>query len=362
MNKASKPVLPIVFIGSSKEGKPVADLLQELLDEAADVILWDQGVFSPMDYILDSLLSQAKEADFAILVVTPDDHTESRGIAAPAPRDNVLFEAGLFMGVLGRERTLLIKPRYPANLKLPTDFLGINYITYKPKAATPQAALGAAAQRIRAHIEKLGPRQGKSFFAPDPDEESVLELEYTIRILNEEGDAELQQRIKVLSKGQPIQKRRHTVFSHSGPMSWAAIGLKAWDEKGRSLQVNLLQDDPNRKEFEVRFRNPIRNAPQVYHYRCRWERMFPPSSSYMILKSKAGELRFSLILPASFDLQYVEAKVQGNDTRQKELTINKPQEPAAIEDGFLKHQYELEEYLPYGADIKFEWSWKREEE
>ncbi|MDX1909078.1 MAG: nucleotide-binding protein [Bacteroidia bacterium] len=362
MNPTPQTVLPVVFIGSSREGKPIADLLQVLLDEVADVIIWDQGVFSPMGYTLDSLLAQTREVDFAIFIITPDDHTASPGQATPAPRDNVIFEAGLFMGVLGRERTILIKPRYPAALKLPTDFLGVTYITYKSQAFTPETALGAAANRIRTYITKLGPRRESSLFDQDPDDERVLELEYAIRIFNENGDAELRQSIKVVSKGHPIQKRKHTVFSHTGPMEWEMIKLKAWDEKGRSLQTQLLQNDPNRKEFEVRFRNGVRTTPLTYHYSCRWDNMFPPESSYLILKSKAKALRFVLILPATFDLLFVEATALRNENQHDALIINQTEEPTAVGEGYLQYKYSLEEYLSYPADIKFQWSWKREEE
>ena len=39
--------------------------------------------------------------DFAILVLTADDLVASRDVLSTAPRDNVLFELGLFMGGLG---------------------------------------------------------------------------------------------------------------------------------------------------------------------------------------------------------------------------------------------------------------------
>ena len=40
-----------------------------------------------------------------MLVLTPDDWMSSRDVAAFGPRDNVIFELGLFMGHLGRSRT-----------------------------------------------------------------------------------------------------------------------------------------------------------------------------------------------------------------------------------------------------------------
>jgi len=48
--------------------------------------------------------------DFAALVLTADDLTASRQVVSLGPRDNVLFELGLFMGRLGRSRTFVIRP------------------------------------------------------------------------------------------------------------------------------------------------------------------------------------------------------------------------------------------------------------
>jgi predicted nucleotide-binding protein len=50
----------------------------------------------------------SKETDFAAFVVTADDVTASRGRRKASPRDNVVFEIGLFMGAIGRERTFVV--------------------------------------------------------------------------------------------------------------------------------------------------------------------------------------------------------------------------------------------------------------
>ena len=50
---------------------------------------------------LDSLLKAGSMFDFGILVATKDDKTKSRDKGFETPRDNVIFEFGLFMGRLG---------------------------------------------------------------------------------------------------------------------------------------------------------------------------------------------------------------------------------------------------------------------
>ncbi|MFA5242247.1 MAG: nucleotide-binding protein [Sulfuricella sp.] len=126
-----------VFIGSSSEGSKVADAVRLLLinelGESAKVELWTRKFELSATYI-ESLEKVLAEADFAVMVLTPDDVTTSRNKEKLAPRDNVIFELGLFMGGLGRERCYLVhedNPEGKANLKLPSDLLGVKAATFK---------------------------------------------------------------------------------------------------------------------------------------------------------------------------------------------------------------------------------------
>src|SRR5688572_13507049 len=99
---------PSVFIGSSGEGDKIAMAVEVILNDVADVTRWKNGVFGLGQGTLEALIKAAEEYDFAVLVLTPDDVTTSRGSVENSPRDNVLFELGLFMGRLGRDRTFII--------------------------------------------------------------------------------------------------------------------------------------------------------------------------------------------------------------------------------------------------------------
>ena len=151
---------PRVFIGSSVEGLPTARLVQKgLAHEPMVVRVWDNGAFSPSSYTANDLLAESATSDFAVFVIRGDDMTRSRDIETASPRDNVIFELGLFMGALGRERTLLLKPRRE-NLKLPSDLFGLTPLDYDGTAAPEDmaAALGPACEDIRALVKRLGPR------------------------------------------------------------------------------------------------------------------------------------------------------------------------------------------------------------
>lgn len=147
---------PKVFIGSSVEGKEIADELQVLLDYDCEVNIWHQGLFNPGSHTLTAMVKAAGSYDFAILVISADDQTESRGDVAPAPRDNVIFELGLFIGALGMERVFMVYDR-DKRPKLPSDLLGVNPATFARHASgNLSSALGAPSTQILRVIKERG--------------------------------------------------------------------------------------------------------------------------------------------------------------------------------------------------------------
>ena len=96
--------LPSVFIGSSSEGLDVAREVEMHLQTDALTTIWKDGVFGLGSGTLEALMNALDQFDFAIMVLSPDDLLESRGTSYSSPRDNVIFELGLFMGRLGRGR------------------------------------------------------------------------------------------------------------------------------------------------------------------------------------------------------------------------------------------------------------------
>jgi predicted nucleotide-binding protein len=72
-----------------------------------------------------------------------------RGAATAAPRDNIIFEAGLFTGTLGRARTFLVYCR-DAKIALPSDLAGVTAATYAERSdGNLHAALGPVCTRIK---------------------------------------------------------------------------------------------------------------------------------------------------------------------------------------------------------------------
>jgi hypothetical protein len=143
-----------LFIGSSTEGKQVARAVQAELADITDPEVWDQGTFVLNRSFLEGLIQSAHSFDFAVIVATADDFRTSRGEDDKVPRDNVIFEIGLFLGALGRDKAFLLVPS-DTDIKLPSDLAGINLATYKAQqlATNAQAAVGPACTKIRETIK-----------------------------------------------------------------------------------------------------------------------------------------------------------------------------------------------------------------
>ena len=155
--------VPTVFIGSSLEGKEVANAIsracKQRLQRRVKINVWSDGVFQASKTVVEDLTTMADVCDFAILVFTPDDQTQIRGNVKLVPRDNVVYELGLFTGALGRDRSLMVVP-VGIELKIPTDLLGVTMLTYKP-AKTVKALehhLDAVVDGIVGCVKNKGPR------------------------------------------------------------------------------------------------------------------------------------------------------------------------------------------------------------
>lgn len=152
---------PHLFIGSSSENRLYAYALQDQLKSNADVTLWNQGVFAINTSYIDSLIAGLKDSDFGVFVFAPDDILKIRDEILSSVRDNVLFEFGLFMGKLGKERAFFVMPEGDQKLRLPSDLLGISTVTFDPRRSSVEAALGPACFKILQALEKFGVRQDR---------------------------------------------------------------------------------------------------------------------------------------------------------------------------------------------------------
>src|ERR1043166_7331449 len=145
---------PRIFLGSSGEQGKLLRGLTRGLEDVAHVEPWMTS-FNPGTTTLERLLELTREVDFAAFVFAQDDWTTNSPSAEPAttpgqasPRDNVVFEAGLFGGVLGMRRTYIL---HASGAKLPTDLLGLTSVRYG--GSTAADVINVICQKLRSAIE-----------------------------------------------------------------------------------------------------------------------------------------------------------------------------------------------------------------
>ena len=145
---------PRIFLGSSGKQAKLLQAITRGLGDVADVEPWTT-TFNPGRSTLDRLVELSLEVDFAAFVFAQDDWTTTDALPSgeASPRDNVVFEAGLFGGALGMRRTFIL---HANGAKLPTDLLGLTTVRYEPAAGA--AEVRAINQKLRTAIETEGRR------------------------------------------------------------------------------------------------------------------------------------------------------------------------------------------------------------
>src|SRR2546421_8305278 len=143
---------PRIFLGSSGKQAKLLQALTRGLADVADVEPWTT-TFDPARSTLDRLVELSHEVDFAAFLFAQDDWTTTDAAQSgqASPRDNVVFEAGLFGGALGMRRTFII---HANGSKLPSDLLGLTSVRYDEKM-TP-SEMKVINQKLKQAIENEG--------------------------------------------------------------------------------------------------------------------------------------------------------------------------------------------------------------
>jgi hypothetical protein len=166
MTSASTPARTArCFIGSSKEGEGYAKALAYHLRRAdIDVEEWNLTTFALGRHTMEDLEQALSRCSFGAFIATADDEVLTRGSRKIAPRDNIVFEFGLFAGRLSRERTFLLMPEDLTDFKLPSDLLGITVGRFKRGDTLDRRRDGMAsvAEEVIERIEQQGPLDAPS--------------------------------------------------------------------------------------------------------------------------------------------------------------------------------------------------------
>jgi Predicted nucleotide-binding protein containing TIR-like domain len=148
---------PRIFLGSSGKQEKLLKALTRGLEDVAHVEPWTIS-FDPGTTTLQRLIDLSREVDFAAFVFAQDDWTsdgvptsDSPEPGQASPRDNVVFEAGLFGSAIGMNRTFIL---HAHGAKLPSDLLGLTTVRYDP--ATTAAEMKSVNEQLRKAIESQG--------------------------------------------------------------------------------------------------------------------------------------------------------------------------------------------------------------
>lgn len=246
--------MPSLFLGSSTEGLPIARAVRLLLADAANITMWNEGFFSLGSTFIETLMNELPRFDFAVLILTPDDLVTSRDTELFGPRDNLIFELGLFTAGLGRSRTFIIRER---QTKLPSDLAGVTTAGYQlpQEGQTMASALGPACDSMRLAIAALGQSDAKTaqrithIQARQTDIESTVKtLQIVVRGLLTEYEY---QKLQGLARQQPFLVRFHN---------------KMLDELYRLRALGYVTTAPGRTISSVRERDGTGNEFDLKEY------------------------------------------------------------------------------------------------
>ncbi len=143
---------PKVFVASSAEAIRLAEAVQANLRKNAEVKLWTQNAFGLGRNFIDELIRNVRKSNFGVCIFSPDDTLIIRGKRQKSTRDNVIFELGLLMGRLGKQRSFIVKPEKSADaIRELSDLLGIVPAEYDGNQAKtdPEGALGDVCTQIK---------------------------------------------------------------------------------------------------------------------------------------------------------------------------------------------------------------------
>ncbi|GKS56558.1 hypothetical protein YTPLAS18_00850 [Nitrospira sp.] len=120
-----------VFLGYSSASEGTAAAIKRYLQSLGAKVLDWQSDFIPGRTILEQIDQAATRSVGGIFLFTKDDDLADHGQAELAvPRDNVVFEAGYFIGLKGKRNVLIIRQ---AGSKMPADLGGDIYASLRNK-------------------------------------------------------------------------------------------------------------------------------------------------------------------------------------------------------------------------------------
>lgn len=121
-----------IFLGYSGSSSATATQIRNFLTRDLNLSVLDWKLdFDPASTILSQIDEASKRCGAGLFLFTRDDAlAENGGIDRAVPRDNVVFEAGYFVGIKGKSRVLIVLEK---GAKMPADLGGDIYASLADK-------------------------------------------------------------------------------------------------------------------------------------------------------------------------------------------------------------------------------------
>lgn len=166
-------IIPRIFVGSSSESLALARAVEKEFTTAKyEVVVWSDS-FGPSRPTIVQLVSFITRFDFGVFIFSPDDELRIRNEDRTTVRDNVLLEAGIFLGGLGIDRTYIVKVKSAISLQAespsnsggkralrdrqPTDLDGFVTLNIERPAEDGSWDVSGVAAQIQKSIDSMGP-------------------------------------------------------------------------------------------------------------------------------------------------------------------------------------------------------------
>ncbi|MDI9312776.1 MAG: L-histidine N(alpha)-methyltransferase [Limnohabitans sp.] len=118
----------VIDINRTKNQGKLSKIIKILKAQNHDVFpWWDEGTLNGGEILIDNLIQVANKCDAGIFILRKDDILVNNkdGHEIGVPRDNVLIECGMYLGLKGKERTLVIKDGDYHTIKIASDLGGV---------------------------------------------------------------------------------------------------------------------------------------------------------------------------------------------------------------------------------------------
>lgn len=151
-----------VFIASSGRTLILAEKLRDQLEgDFCEGVLWaEEGRSKPGTTIIEMLENAAEKYDFAVVILAKDDVIAKEKGDTLKARDNCVFEAGLFVAHLGRERCFLVNSVDQRDL--PSDLSGVISLPFaEPANLSDRQACADATRKVSGDIKDGIQRMGR---------------------------------------------------------------------------------------------------------------------------------------------------------------------------------------------------------